>query len=137
MITELDENIHNTSENILKKNNNIISNLNNLIITNNLAFDSYFPSLIEKKYKELPFLKCKRINLNNQEKNTQNILDMNAKSFNFYLNKKIKNDFDLLKNINKKKREFFIFAKIMQNIKIIVILILVKYIKLKILILYL
>ena len=55
MITELDENIHNTSENILKKNNNIISNLNNLIITNNLAFDSYFPSLIEKKYKELPF----------------------------------------------------------------------------------
>ena len=64
MISELDENIYNTSKNIIKKNNNIISNLNNLIIKNNLSFDSYFPSLIEKNYKELSFLHCKRINFN-------------------------------------------------------------------------
>ena len=115
MITKLDKNIHNTSENIFKK--------------NNLTFDSYFPSLIEKNYKELSFLNCKRINLNNQEKNTQNILDKNEKSFNFYLNEKMKNEFDLLKNLDQKKRKFFIFVKIMQNIKIIVILIKVKYIK--------
>ena len=99
MITKLDKNIYNTSVNIFKKNNSIISNLNNLIITNNLTFDSYFPSLVEKNYKELSFLSCKRINSNNQEMNSQNLLDVNEKSFNFYLNEKIKNEFDLLREI--------------------------------------
>lgn len=41
MITELDENIHNTIENIFKINDSIISKLNNLIIQNNLIFDNY------------------------------------------------------------------------------------------------
>ena len=111
MISKLDKNIRNTSENIFKNNNSIISNLNNLIIANNLVFDNYFPSLIEKKYKELSFINSKRINLNNQEKKTQNILDKNEKSFNFNLNEKIINEFDLLKNLNKKKKRIFYICK--------------------------
>ena len=111
MITKLETNIHNTSENIFKNNSSIISNLNNLIITNNLAFDNYFPSLIEKNYQELSFLNCKRTNLNNPEKKIKNIIDMNENSFNFYLNEKINKEFDLLKNLktNKKEKIFYIY----------------------------
>ena len=111
MISELDENILNTSKNIFKKNNNIISNLNNLIIKNNLSFDSYFPSLIEKNYKELSFLNWKRINYNSSEKNNQNLVNMNDNSCEFYMNDKIKNEFDILKNLKKQKGPIFYIYK--------------------------
>ena len=121
MISELDENILNTSKNIFKKNNNIISNLNNLIIKNNLSFDSYFPSLIEKNYKELSFLNWKRINYNSSEKNNQNLVNMNDNSFEFYMNDKIKNEFDLLKNLKKQKGPiFYIYKNYSKNKKNII-----------------
>lgn len=108
MITELDENIYNTNENIFKINNSIISKLNNLIIQNNLLFENYFPYLIEKTYKELSFLNCKRSNPNNSEKNNKDLLDMNEKSMNFYLNEKVKNEFNSIKNF-KNKKIFYIY----------------------------
>ena len=117
MITELDANISNSSENIFKINNSIISNLNNLIIRNNLIFDNDFPSLIEKYYKDLPFLDCKRISLKSPKKNNQNIIDMNENSFNYYLNEKIKKEFDLIKNLknNNKKLIFDINKNYSKN----------------------
>ena len=110
MLAKLDEKIHHTSKNIFKINNRIISNLNNLIIKNNLRFDNDFPSLIEKNYKELSFLNCKRINLNNPEKDTENLPDK-ENSFNFCLNEKIKNEFDVLKNLTSKNKDriFYIY----------------------------
>ena len=114
MITELDENIHNTNENIFKINNSIISKLNNLIIQNNLIFENYFPSIIEKTYKELSFLNCKRYNPNNSENNNKGLLDMNEKSMNFYLNEKVKSEFNLIKNF-KSTKIFYIYKNYSKN----------------------
>ena len=68
----------------------------------------YFPSIIEKTYKELSFLNCKRFNPNNLENNNNNLLNMNKKSINYYLNDKIKAGFNLLKNL-KNKKIFYIY----------------------------
>lgn len=82
------------------KNNRIISILNNLIISNNLSYDNSFPFVIEKKYNELSFLNSEKIisnNSNNIIKNVPNIFENTSE--------KIKNDFNLLKNLKNKKKE--------------------------------
>lgn len=81
-----------------------------MIIKNNLNFDNSFPFLIEAKYNELSFLNNEIITSKNSEKKNQKLRNMN---------KKIKSDFDLLKNLenNKKKERIFKISKNYSKIK--------------------
>ena len=76
-----------------------------MIIKNNLNFDNNFPFLIETKYNELSFLNNEIISSKNSEKKNQKLRNMNEK---------IKSDFDLLKNLESKKKKERIF-KISKN----------------------
>lgn len=83
---DLKEIIDKNDEYTFKNNNSIMSQLLDLIVKNNLIFENDFPSIIEKQYNQIPFVKNKKI---------FNIIKINKKKEKFT---KIKNNNSFEKN---------------------------------------